>query len=742
MNEFLLKQDVAGTYQRVTEDQAQQAITAQNLLVDAETQMVVKDTTLATYTVLPTLKGAKQSEYSEAVLQHTGGSRKAAEELLRTTVSARKSNSVIRADVHQDEDTKDELLKTAKFSSYQNSTQFNDVLVASDVFSGTQKLKNLELGEQFSAARQLEDCCETYLTSHQNPWTEAGTRRKALVQMRKTQAQAAQQKLKQDNPFYPSFLANTVVTGIPAGESGDNIHQTLLTSCQNLIHHYPVPAEPSSQSLLAALQTRLSDESVVTQNIMCHFFPTLAKNDRIIAANQKQVLGQMSKESLEKKMERVFQGINEMIDDILFWGRSLNADNLSDFELTGSDLHERGLGVSIITFSTPTGDQKKVIKPEEKWTEQRLLGCSPDSAASKLNDLVAQGGVTITIRSAGNLRETRVLSPMVRIRTLDMQVQDKHGTMVEYIEPRKVTELTAIELTATETDQKILTQIFADITGMDDLHAENLVYEEDGSGNIRVVMIDADNAMSARMLGHLTEAREKNNGFDKDAQKQLDLINVTGISRDFLKINVKPVFESPQSVCRTVPITTSVLSEIRSTLNEKLQTFERFDKLKDILSDEHILTEIIDILGASGMSKDESQAERARARAAREAKAKVYNHFAIELNISYESARDVMVELASYYYRLITGDIHTKGFSGLISKTQGDSNPEHIKVAVISMLEDMKSGQIPFYEYHPHDGTVTTHGKVVWLGESAETRMSDLALEDIITEMEEDHKVS
>jgi hypothetical protein len=114
-----------------------------------------------------------------------------------------------------------------------------------------------------------------------------------------------------------------------------------------------------------------------------------------------------------------------------------HATNISDFRLTGSDLHERGLGVSILTFNTPAGDQKKVIKPEEKWTELRLLGSGPDSVASKLNALAAAGGITITVNTAGG-PVTRPLDPAAQILTLDMQVHAGHGTMVEYVDANEV----------------------------------------------------------------------------------------------------------------------------------------------------------------------------------------------------------------------------------------------------------------------------------------------------------------
>jgi hypothetical protein len=390
MNEFVLRQDKEGAYKRLSEEETERVKFAQRLDVQAD-QMVVKRTVDDTYAVLPPLGGAKRSEYEERVLRNPAGAKKAAEEVLRNTVRERKAGSEIRMDSmeHKDADTRDERLKAGK-SGGANSREFDEVLGASDVFSHLLPMQNLELVEQYTAVRQLRTSCEAYLTLRSNPLTKAGKQRKELVRRRLAMAAEAQEQFIRDNPnFYSERFPQKVVADIHDGESGEQIHGRLVAACQEAIDGYPMPADADSAQVLTSLKAKLREPGTVTKSIMCHFFPTLEVADRGVAESQKRSLGEIRKEYLQSKMERVFRGLQEMMGDILYWGGTLHAGDIRDFRLTGSDLHERGLGVSILTFATPVGDQNKVIKPEEKWTEQRLLGSGPDSVASKLNALAA-----------------------------------------------------------------------------------------------------------------------------------------------------------------------------------------------------------------------------------------------------------------------------------------------------------------------------------------------------------------
>jgi hypothetical protein len=731
MNEFIEKQDKAGAYMRLSEAEAARVAAAQHLDVQ-DGQMVVKQTANNTYAVLPTLEGAKRSEYEETVLRNTAGSKKAAEEALRTAVRARKAGPEVRVDSmeHKDADTRDELLKSGK-SLGENSREFDAVLVASDVLSHMLPMQNLELIEQYTAMRNLRTSCEAYISSHAKPLTDAGKQRKDLVRSRLAVAKEAQEQFIRDNPnFYYERFPQKVIDDIHDGESGEQLHGRLVAACQEVIDGYPAPADPDSIKVLAALKVKLREPATVTKSIMCHFFPTLAVGDRGEVESQKRSLGEIRKEYLQSKMERVFRGLQEMMGDILHWGGTLNADDIREFRLTGSDLHERGLGVSILTFATPTGDQQKVIKPEEKWTEQRLLGSGPDSVASRLNALAATGGITITVNTDRG-PVTRQLDPAAQIRTLDMQIHEGHGTMVERVDGVQVEKLKPEELRSSENDQKRLTQIFACITGMDDMHYENLVYEKDGHGSYRVVMIDADNAMSKRIFGHLKMARDAGTGFGGNS----DLAGVTGITRDFLKTNVKPAFAGSQVVCRTVPLKTQSLSEFRAELNSWIKTEEQFNGIIAVINrGGATLADIVRLFGANRSALSEPakrQLDGDRDELAR----RVIDALPEESKLPVESMKGVLWFITVYYGRLTNGYDHTAGLHGLVSVDGAPESIVHKQTAAVSLLRDAKGGQIPFFEYHPHDGTVTTHGRVIWQGQTLEELMSDAALDAVVHDL-------
>lgn len=175
---------------------------------------------------------------------------------------------------------------------------------------------------------------------------------------------------------------------------------------------------------------------------------------------------------------RIEQGARELASDIGYWLTHHFIDHveLDRIQLTGSELHDRGLGVAIATWSydhgPPAGPAvwRTVLKPDDRSFEQALLG-GEHSVAGELN------------RRAG-LKSHRV-------QTLDMQVSPAHGSMVEYVESglgqaiqsglRKLGILHSSQQATTESTA------FAFLTGLHDLHEENVKYRGGAP-----VLIDAE----------------------------------------------------------------------------------------------------------------------------------------------------------------------------------------------------------------------------------------------------------
>lgn len=257
---------------------------------------------------------------------------------------------------------------------------------------------------------------------------------------------------------------------------------------------------------------------------------------------------------ISPRFNRVIRGVRDIFSDILYWGWHLNAQGVKDIKLANSDLHNRGLGVAFVTYITEKGGifknvktVRKVIKPEDKSLEQSLLGVTGSLAQEFNARQINVGGK----RMIGNV--TR----------LDIRSSRKHGSMVEFFEGEQINELKNKKDSEpnTESDSKVLTQIFASLTGMDDLHYENLTYKKDEKTGkySTLAMIDADNALSKRIFGNVKFAREKNSGF---GEEKLDIGPITGIDKDFIINHVKPKFAGKKG--RTVPVRTGDLVKLKN----------------------------------------------------------------------------------------------------------------------------------------------------------------------------------
>lgn len=400
---------------------------------------------------------------------------------------------------------------------------------------------------------------------------------------------------------------------------------------------------------------------------------------------------------ISPRINRVICGIRDLFSDILYWGVQLNAEGVKCIKLSNSDLHNRGLGVSFVTYITKKeglfkADQTvvKVIKPEDKSLEKALLG-KTESLAQKLNEKqISANGRNLN----GN------------ITTLDIQTSTDHGSMVEFFEGEQIDKLTntGIRVEDTESDSKILTQIFASLTGMDDLHKENLTYRKrGGGGGYDPGMIDADNALSKRIFGKLKPSRSLNSGFEEGG---LDIQTITGIDNNFIINYVKPCFVGKRG--RTVPVNTSSLSKSRKDFWSyaplefvKGETWDIYLNyfINNIKEDERIRTKTNDQLDNS-----------------------------------------VEAGIIKYFLRILEGANPTDvmlapGLKGVVGPADGTMTNEQKMIAARNALTDFQSGQIPFYEYDYSTGRVLSHNEEIWQGPNLDEIFSAEAVERMVANL-------
>jgi len=184
--------------------------------------------------------------------------------------------------------------------------------------------------------------------------------------------------------------------------------------------------------------------------------------------------------------KRIRSGAKELVASIEFWRKKLHPTSVkqvtvSRLTLTGSDLHESGLGTVLIDFQKPQGgpspfkgtSAEVVIKPESRDFEAAVLGT---------------GGVASQLNAAANLTQAE------GVQTFDMMSDRAHGALIariQGVEPEVAKAANQVE----NSSAVIETLAITFLTGMFDLHHENVLWK-DGAP----FLIDADNATRAAQV--------------------------------------------------------------------------------------------------------------------------------------------------------------------------------------------------------------------------------------------------
>lgn len=603
-----------------------------------------------------------------------------------------------------------------------NSDAYNRVLRAGERFHRRLLRGDMEETELVSDAYALYEACAAYIFGHPSPFFPGGKERRRLVAALQGKAQAVTDRHLRDGDT--EFCAKYVL----AWDDGKRRRAELVHVVEAAIRSWSM--EGNDQLISEIKACMMGGKEEIAKKYLHYFFPNyMMEQDRRSKEKQEEALGQWTDaKRLEKRLQRFLSAMDETMGDVMYWAEMVQAAKVRDIQLTGSDLHERGIGVVIVTFVTGAGEQKKVLKPELKQAEYELLGKAPEGAkdseksvAERLNDFAREGGIKAGKPDDGLLPVTG------EIRTLDIQLSRDHGTMVEMVEHVQIQELKSIakerilpargqnppvvseqeiqdELEhMVDTSQVFLSEIFCMLVGMSDMHHENFVYEKAGVGEnakYRAVLIDADNALSAEMLGN--EAAGGQEGMVENYLAGKTIV-IDKISE--LVSRIKEKLSEAAVTTRTVPIFTATLDFTRSAVQECGDMPGILEKIEDMEPEllSKITEEMTGILlgGRSDMGPSPSDSIMKDLKEERK-----------------KAAEELWAMLAHISQVFVYNHMLSEGFGQNLEEL--DRTPEQKKAALLCAMKDFMAGQIPFYEFHPETGKVTTHKGTVEVASAAD----------------------
>jgi hypothetical protein len=382
--------------------------------------------------------------------------------------------------------------------------------------------------------------------------------------------------------------------------------------------------------------------------------------------------------------ERIQEGAEYVRDSLEHWRKWLYPPNgrgvtITSIKLTGSDLHEAGLGVMFVKFNKrhagknvdyrAAGEHELVVKPEERILEQKLFGPQAESLASTINTEVGLAGPA-------------------QIATYKQKVDAGFGTLCEKVVATQAKELPQ-DVVRPITQALKESLVFVLITGLTDLHGENVLWDDNGKPH----MIDADNALKLKFMtpnqataqnGYIAYSAGANTefvqkvyassvGYETAIMRALKTPNTP--EQRLLLSNAKQIFST--SVGRTVPIKTA-------SWGDWLMTFISIPR-------EGTHLDVSDRTTAMD-PKSKSKWEWCDSRATK-------------VPTGYD------------------GTPGLKGEVGMRGGTDGNFQKDQEKAQIHA---DFKVGQIPFYNYEYGTGNVLHNRQIIWNGQPITERMAGL----------------
>ncbi len=712
--------------------QGTDTIDAANILTNLsglELYKSVKGESAGQYKAMLSGEAAKQSLYAK--LLQTYSDKKAVEEAYRNFWSSNKTSmtdilkgkqgkvfsigSLENSDRMEHAEDFEHLISCSK-SVGTNSELYNNVIIKAEIFHQLEKRGTRNIDDLARAALELNEACDAYISKKHPRYDKGKERKKAVIREKELATRVYEAIYKRDSERAVKTTANYIFDNTQQdGDVGEIRHNRLMESVKCMINSWiPVGDEfknhPHLDNLVDTLKAKMLDDTTIQEKMMIHFFPQLKSNERANIALQKKVLKSTSETQLKSFMDTFIRALYETMGDIVYWGldNNVNANAIDEFNPTASDLHARGLGVCIVTYGTTGAPITKVIKPEVKLLEYELLSSrNPESLANKFNNQIRINGK----------RLSECDPPVNGIKTLDLQISDHHGTMVEYVD--HVRKASQKEIDAGNTQGRLLpdhdynkidhtqaqlTQIFCTMIGMGDMHTENLVYYHENADDplYKVAMIDADNAMDFQKM----DIEALQTGFmDNYFHDDKNLINKFSFENKEAFINkYLDILMQEKVVCRTVPITSMNHGDLRDKLQEKVQDSTQLTKWLDTL-----YTQVLENIG-------EFSNQKIMINKLTEMYRQLVEQDKTDEGAAKQRMLAIIIEVVKMYAAEKPDSRNPCSILTVLGKTDANKRytgvsvpPTMIWNAAICAAKDYLAGTIPFYEFHPSTGIVTTH---------------------------------
>lgn len=181
--------------------------------------------------------------------------------------------------------------------------------------------------------------------------------------------------------------------------------------------------------------------------------------------------------------------IQQTLNDICYWVAKDNGIYVTKITLTDSDIHTRGVGVSIVEYKRKvsfwkTVNKKIVIKPEDKTFEKVVYGTQEKAQSAK--SLAEHYNTLLGKKMLAGIDDKDGVG------TLDIQLSENnaHGSAVEYVEHRQLQQVDEQEI---DFGSVYALMAFSSLLGLSDLHRENAVYRKTHPGaKDRIQLLDAE----------------------------------------------------------------------------------------------------------------------------------------------------------------------------------------------------------------------------------------------------------
>ncbi len=396
---------------------------------------------------------------------------------------------------------------------------------------------------------------------------------------------------------------------------------------------------------------------------------------------------------LGHRLTRITEGAEFLATSIEEWRKKLLPGDhgkvvVEQLKYMSSDLHEHGLGVVRLHIKKPVGgtgpfanetDFKVMLKPEDKTFEEALLGSQADSAVNEINQILGIDG-----------DKKRALA------SIRMMSDATYGSLVEFVKGKEANEIWTQGGAINVEPAFHETLVFALLAGLDDLHHENVFYNDDGVP----VLIDADNALSLYQANMTMQGKNVQSGFGAQGS----------VFKDGAYHDTKPIAKTFHTAAAA---NKEAIKDPRKTVD----------------------SELLDALRSDALKRTQIKASLTKAMTGKKGRivpvrTKKWGETLEEwlTKVGTPTLEDAFLDQISDPNFLVREGLpfDTKVGPGLISAGKPPGGVDYrLDVERAQLRKDFNAGVIPFYEYEFSTGTIYHNSQVVYVGVNAITALNN-----------------